>query len=56
MDNWTRIPEPVPTEDDRRALCAILASLGLEVRVIKARVGTSKSAPHKRFVEFRQQA
>lgn len=54
MTDWIRIPEPIPTEEDRRALCAILTSIGLEVRIVRAKVGTGKSPPIKRFVEYRQ--
>lgn len=48
---WTRIPEPIESEADRRTLVAILANAGLEVRVTKERL-TQRSAA-KRFVEFR---
>ena len=51
--NWTRIPLPIDSEQDRRTLAGILSSAGLEVRVVKARIGTNKSAPYKRFVEYR---
>lgn len=54
MNTWTRIPLPIESEDDRRSLCSILASIGLEVRIVKARTGPSKSAPWKRFVEYRE--
>ena len=48
---WTRIPEPIESETDRRALVAILAIAGLEVRVVKERLSQRGAA--KRFVEFR---
>lgn len=51
---WSRIPPPVDSEADRRALVSILASAGLEVRIVKARSGASKSAPYKRYVEYRE--
>lgn len=35
------------------SLCAILVSAGLSVRVVKARYGTSKNPPLKKFVEYR---
>lgn len=52
--NWTRIPLPIESESDRRALVSILASAGLETRIVKARSGPSKSAPYKRYVEYRE--
>ena len=54
-DEWIRIPAPIESEDDRRTLTAILASVGLEVRIVKVRVGNPKSGPFKRFLEYRPQ-
>lgn len=54
-DEWTRIPSPIEKEDDRRTLTAILASVELEVRIVKVRVGNPKSGPFKRFLEYRPQ-
>ena len=51
MHAWTRIPVPIETEADRRALVAILATSGLEVRVVKER--PTKSAAYKRYIEYR---
>lgn len=51
-EEWTRIPIPVEVEADRRQLAAILASAGLEVRIVKARL-TPNGTP-KRFVEYRK--
>lgn len=48
---WTRIPVPIPAEQDRRDLCAILASNGLEVRIV--RVKTTNRGTPKRYVEYR---
>lgn len=53
---WSRIPAPIESEADRRTLVSILASAGLETRIVKARSGTSKSAPYKRYVEYRENA
>ena len=53
MNEWVCIPFPIDAEEDRRSLCAILASAGLSVRVVKARCGTSKNPPLKKFVEYR---
>lgn len=54
MSEWQRIPIPIENEQDRRTLAAILAAAGLEVRIVKARSGASKSAPYKRYVEYRE--
>ena len=54
MDSWTRINAPIEREEDRRALCAILAEAGLAVRIVRIKVGTSNSAPRKRFVEYQE--
>lgn len=50
-DQWIRIPAPIPTESDRRELCALLAGNGLEVRIVKVRL-TNRGTP-RRFVEYR---
>ena len=52
MNEWVCIPFPIDAEEDRRSLCAILASAGLSVRVVKARCGTSKNPPIKKFVGY----
>lgn len=53
MDNtWTRLPCPIPAEQDRRELCAILAANSLEVRIIKER---QNRGAYKRFLEYRTQ-
>ena len=52
MDSeWIRIPLPVTEESDRRTLCAVLASMGLEVRIVRIRA--TKSGTAKRYVEYR---
>ena len=51
-EEWVRIPFPIEAEEDRRALCAILAAAGMSVRIVKARYGTSKTPPMKKFVEY----
>ena len=48
---WTRIPAPIDSEPDRRALLGILGSLGLEVRIVRVRE-TPRSTP-KRYLEYR---
>ena len=54
LNNWTRIPAPIEAEQDRRTICAILAEAGLAVRIVRIKVGTSNSAPRKRFVEYQE--
>ena len=54
MADWIRIPTPIESEADRRALVAILAAAGLEVRIVKER--PTKSSSYKRFVEYRPTA
>lgn len=51
-EEWVRIPFPIEAEEDRRVLCAILAAAGMSVRIAKARYGTSKTPPMKKFVEY----
>ena len=48
---WTRLPCPIPDEQDRRELCAILAANGMEVRIVKERTARA----YRRFVEYRAQ-
>ena len=48
---WTRIPSPIDAEADRRPICAILISIGLEVRIVKIKATARGSA--KKYVEFR---
>ena len=48
---WTRLPCPIPDEQDRRELCAILAANGMEVRIAKERTARA----YRRFVEYRAQ-
>ena len=55
MTDWVCIPAPFENETDRRTICGILVSVGLEVRIIRAKTGESKSAPIKKFIEYRQQ-
>ena len=54
MDEWTRIPLPIEAETDRRTMSAILASVGLEVRIVKER--KTKGSAYQKFIEYRQQA
>ena len=54
MTEWTRIPMEIPNETDRRTLCAILTSVGLEVRIVKER--KTKGSAYQKFIEYRQQA
>ena len=51
MEEWTRIPAEIEQEADRRTLCAILASAGLEVRIVRVRL-TARGTP-KKFIEYR---
>lgn len=53
MDDWTRIPMEIPNETDRRTLCAILTSVGMEVRVVK--VKPTKGSAYRKYIEYRQQ-
>lgn len=50
-EEWTRIPQPIDSYQDRRAMCGILTAAGLEVRIVKVR--KSSGATPKRFVEYR---
>ena len=54
MVDWTRIPMEIPNEADRRTLCSILASIGLEVRIVKVKL--TKGGTPKKYIEYRQQA
>ena len=51
MDDWTRIPMEIPNETDRRTLCAILTSVGMEVRVVK--VKPTKGSAYRKYIEYR---
>ena len=51
MTEWTRIPLPIEAETDRRTLTAILASVGLEVRIVKER--KTKGSAYQRYIEYR---
>jgi hypothetical protein len=53
MDDWTRIPMEIPNETDRRTLCAILTSVGMEVRIVK--VKPTKGSAYRKYIEYRQQ-
>lgn len=55
MPDWTRIPAPIEAEQDRRTICGLLAAAGLTVRIVKARSGTNKSAPFKKYIEYREE-
>lgn len=50
-DDFARIPAEIESEADRRTLCAILASCGLEVRIVRVRL-TQRGTP-KKFIEYR---
>ena len=54
MDEWTRIPMEITNETDRRTLCAILASVGLEVRIVK--VKPTKGSAYRKYIEYRMPA
>ena len=44
----------IPNETDRRTLCAILASAGLEARIVKVKL--TKGGTPKKYIEYRKQA
>ena len=48
---WIRIPAHIPSEQDRRTLCAVLVANGLEIRIV--RVKTTNRGTPKRYVEYR---
>jgi hypothetical protein len=50
---WSRIPLPIESEDDRRTLCAVLASVGLAVRIVRFR-NTPKGV-FKKYIEYRDE-
>ena len=54
MTDWNRIPMEIPNETDRRTLCAILTSVGMEVRVVK--VKPTKGSAYRKYIEYRQQS
>ena len=54
MPDWKRIPAPIESETDRRCIVSILASAGLEVRIVRER--QTKGGSYKRYVEFRESA
>ena len=51
MSKWSRIPCPIPSEEDRRTLTGILTSAGLETRIICIR--HSSRAAFIRYIEYR---
>lgn len=53
MPEWTRIPAPIESETDRRALTAILVSAGLEVRIVRVR--PTKGGAYHKHIEYRPQ-
>ena len=54
MTEWTRIPMEITNETDRRTLTAILASVGLEVRIVK--VKPTKGSAYRKYIEYRMPA
>ena len=54
MADWTRIPMEITNETDRRTICAILASVGLEVRIVK--VKPTKGSAYRKYIEYRMPA
>ena len=54
MDDWTRIPLPIEAETDRPTMAASLASVGLEVRIVKVKL--TKGGTPKKYIEYRRQA
>lgn len=55
MTDWVCIPAPFENETDRRTICGLLTSIGLEVRVVRVKMGEKPSSPIRKFVEYRQQ-
>lgn len=51
MPDWTRIPMEIASESDRRTMTSILASVGLEVRIVKVKL--TKSGSYKKYIEYR---
>ena len=51
MTEWTRIPIEISNETDRRTMAAILASVGLEVRIVK--VKPTKGSAYRKYIEYR---
>ena len=51
MTEWTRIPMEITNETDRRTLCPILTSVGLEVRIVK--VKPTKGSAYRKYIEYR---
>ena len=54
MTEWTRIPIEISNETDRRTMTAILASVGLEVRIVK--VKPTKGSAYRKYIEYRMPA
>ena len=54
MTEWTRIPIEITNETDRRTMAAILASVGLEVRIVK--VKPTKGSAYRKYIEYRMPA
>lgn len=54
MTEWTRIPIEISNETDRRTMAAILASVGLEVRIVK--VKPTKGSAYRKYIEYRMPA
>lgn len=50
-NGWIRVPVPIESEADRRTMVAVLASAGLEVRIVKER--KTKSSAYQRYIEYR---
>lgn len=49
------IRKPHWTEQDRRTICGLLVAAGLTVRIVKARSSPAKSAPFKKYIEYREE-
>lgn len=54
MTEWIRIPIEITNETDRRTMAAILASVGLEVRIVK--VKPTKGSAYRKYIEYRMPA
>ena len=51
MNEWNRIPAEISSETDRRTMSAILASVGLEVRIVREK--PTKGSAYRKYIEYR---
>ena len=53
MDEWIRIPAPIDSEADRRAIAGALLAAGLMVRIVKSR--PTPKGVWKKYIEYKEQ-